>query len=142
MIRAILDTNTLVSAVINVTASVAAEIYQSCKNKRFLHITSPAVLLELDEVLHRKRIMKSHQLTLLGLERIIGEISRVSFIVSGKIKVDVSRDPSDDKIISAAIEGEAEYIVTRDRDLLDLKQYQGIKMVTPEKFMGILRAIK
>lgn len=140
MIRAVLDTNTLVSAVINVISSVAAKIYQSCKEKRFLNITSSAILSELDEVLHRERIMKSHKLTALELEKIIDQMAKVSFVVSGKIKVDVSRDPSDNKVISAALEGKADYIVSRDQDLLDLKEYQDIKIITPEEFMGILRA--
>ena len=139
MIRAVLDTNTLVSAVINVTSSVASEIYQSCKEKRFLLIISPSILAEVDNVLLRDSVMKSHKRSTQELQEIIREMIEVSSIVQGRIKIEIVRDPDDDKIISAAIEGKADYIISRDRDLLDLKQYQGIKIITPEEFMGILR---
>lgn len=140
MIRAVLDTNTLVSTIINVASSVTAEIYQNCKEKRFLLITSPAILLEMDDVLRRERVMKAHQRTVDELQKIISEMVDVSLVVSGKVKVEVVRDSDDNKIISAALEGRADYIVSRDEDLLVLKEYQGIKIITPEEFMGILRA--
>ncbi len=139
MIRAVLDTNTLVSAVINVTSSVASEIYQNCKDKHFLLIISPSILAEVDNVLRRDRVMKSHKRSIQELQEIIREMADVSSVVPGRIKIEMVRDPDDDKIISAAIEGKADYIVSRDRDLLDIKEYQGIKIITPEKFMGILR---
>lgn len=139
MIRAVLDTNTLVSAVINVTSSVSSEIYQSCKEKRFLLIISPSILAEVDNVLLRDRLMKSHKRSIQELQEIIREMADVSFIVPGRIKIEMVRDPDDDKIISAALEGQADYIVSRDKDLLDLEEYQGIKIITPEKFMVILR---
>lgn len=140
MIRAVLDTNILVSVVINTTSSVASEIYQSCKEKRFLLIISSSILSEADDVLRRKRVMKSHKRSTQELQEIIREMTDVSSIVSGRIKIDLVRDPDDNKIISVASEGKADYIVSRDRDLLDLKEYLGIKIITPEKFMGILRA--
>lgn len=139
MIRAVLDTNTLISVVINVAASVSVEIYRSCKENRFLMITSSEILSELDAVLRRERMAKFHQLADQQLQKIVNEIAKVSLIVSGEVKVEVARDPSDDKVISTALAGKADYIVTRDRDLLDLKKYKGIKLVTPEEFMGILR---
>lgn len=139
MIRAVLDTNTLVSAVINITSSVASEIYQNCKEKRFLLIISPSILAEADNVLQRGRVMKSHKRSTQELQEVIREMADVSSVVPGRIKIDLVRDPDDNKIISAALEGKADYIVSRDRDLLDLKEHQGIKIITPEKFMGILR---
>jgi len=139
MIRAVLDTNILVSAVINVTSSVSSEIYQSCKEKRFLLIISPSILSEVDNVLLRDRVMKSHKRSAQELQEIIREMAEVSSIVPGRIKIEIVRDPDDNKIISAALEGKADYIVSRDRDLLDLKEYHGIKIIAPEKFIEILR---
>ena len=140
MIRAVLDTNTLVSAIINANQSVSQEIYQDSKDQHFLLVTSPEILSELDGVLHRKRIMKFHKYSAQELQEIISEIRNISLMVPGKIKVKIVRDPDDDKIISAALEGQADYIVSRDKDLLDLKKHQGIKIITPEEFMSILRS--
>lgn len=139
MIRAVLDTNTIVSAIINTDKSVSQEIYQSSKEKRFLLVISPSILAEVEDVIHRTRIMRFHKYPVQELQRIVKELTNVSLIVLGKIGIEVVRDPDDNKIISAALEGKADYIVSRDRDLLDLKEYQGIKIITPEKFMGILR---
>jgi predicted nucleic acid-binding protein len=50
----------------------------------------------------------------------------------------VTRDPDDDKVIIAAIEGRAEYIVTGDADLIDLKSYQGITIIRPAEFVQLL----
>ncbi len=142
MIRTVLDTNTLVSAVINIGSSVAAEIYQNCKDNHFVLVISPQILSELDEVLHREKVIKAHKRSDKELQEIMNGLSRVSLSVTGNFRIEVVRDPSDDKILSAALEGKADYIVSRDRDLLDLNQYQGIKIITPEEFMGILRANK
>lgn len=64
----------------------------------------------------------------------------LSYLVPGRTKVEIVRDPGDNKIIAAAIEGNADYIVSRDRDLLDLNDYQRIKIIKPEEFMKILRS--
>lgn len=139
MIRAVLDTNTLVSAIINTDKSVSQEIYRNSKDKRFLLIISLSILAEVEDVIHRPRVMRFHKYSAQELQWIVEELTNVSLIVPGKTEIDIVRDPDDNKIISAAYEGRVDYIVSRDKDLLDLKEYQGIKIITPEKFMGILR---
>jgi predicted nucleic acid-binding protein len=49
-------------------------------------------------------------------------------------------DPADNRVLEAAVEGGADYIVTGDRHLLDLKQHEGIEIVTPADFLAILVA--
>ena len=51
------------------------------------------------------------------------------------------RDPKDDMIIACAVAAQADYIVSRDRDLLDLGTYQEIQIVTPEAFIQYLRIL-
>ena len=63
-----------------------------------------------------------------------------SILVIPKRKVNVVKDDSDDnKFIEAALEGKADYIVTQDRHLLNIKEFEGIKMVTPKEFLRILK---
>ena len=50
----------------------------------------------------------------------------------------VSKDPDDDKYIAAAIEGRAGFVVAGDSDLLDLKEYDGIRIVSPRVFLDLL----
>ena len=49
-----------------------------------------------------------------------------------------SKDPDDDKYIAAAIEGRAGFVVAGDSDLLDLKEYDGIRIVSPRVFLDLL----
>lgn len=51
----------------------------------------------------------------------------------------VCRDPKDDKFLACAIEGEADYLVSGDQDLLAIGSYQGIQIVKPAQFLNILQ---
>jgi predicted nucleic acid-binding protein len=50
----------------------------------------------------------------------------------------VVRDPNDDMVVACALEARADYIVTRDKDLLSLGTYEGIRIVTPRQFLDLL----
>ncbi|MEA3241017.1 MAG: putative toxin-antitoxin system toxin component, PIN family [Pseudomonadota bacterium] len=52
----------------------------------------------------------------------------------------ISRDPDDDNIIALAITVKADYVVSGDKDLLDLKKYRSIPIVSPKNFSEILRS--
>ena len=47
----------------------------------------------------------------------------------------VCRDPDDDMVLACAVAAGATYLVARDKDLLDMQQYEGIAIVTPEAFL-------
>jgi len=61
-------------------------------------------------------------------------------LVPGKVTVKASRDPEDDKFLAAALEAQADYIVTGDKDLLDLKAYKNVRIATPARFLRGLRS--
>jgi predicted nucleic acid-binding protein len=46
----------------------------------------------------------------------------------------ICRDPDDDLILACALEARADYLVTGDADLLDVKIFKGIQIVTPRNF--------
>jgi putative PIN family toxin of toxin-antitoxin system len=74
------------------------------------------------------------------MELRLAMLDTVSTPVSGTMKVSgVARDPDDDTILGAAIEGCAEYLVTGDQDLLALGEYEGIRIVTPRAFLERLK---
>lgn len=52
----------------------------------------------------------------------------------------ISRDPKDDKFLAAAKAANAHYLISADRDLLDLKEYEGIQIVDVETFLQVLEA--
>lgn len=63
------------------------------------------------------------------MHRIIPGILHVNLILA---------DPDDDKIIVCVLEAGADYIITGDPHLLTLKEYRGIRIVTPRAFLEIL----
>jgi len=50
------------------------------------------------------------------------------------------RDPDDDMVLACVRAAAVQYLVTRDKDLLVLQQYEGITIITPEAFLALLRA--
>ncbi len=54
--------------------------------------------------------------------------------------MEVSRDPKDNMFLACALEGHADYIVTGDRDLLDIVTYQGIQIVRVYDLVTLLDA--
>jgi len=52
------------------------------------------------------------------------------------IEVDEVRDEDDDIFLECALEADADYIVSGDDDLLELEEFRGVSIVTPEEFLG------
>ena len=59
-------------------------------------------------------------------------------IIPAQSRVKVCRDPDDDKFISCAMDGRCYYIVSGDKDLLTLKRYRGVRIVTVSEFFKLL----
>lgn len=69
------------------------------------------------------------------------DIVILSHLVAGEHEVaGASKDPDDDEYRAAAIEGRARFVVAGDSDLLDLKEYDGIRIVSPRVFLDLLVA--
>lgn len=56
-------------------------------------------------------------------------------LIHSSSKITVYRDPDDDKFISCAIDGQCHYIISGDKDLLVLKEYQNVRIVTIANFI-------
>jgi len=73
-------------------------------------------------------------------ERFILLLNEIATIVKTKTEVNVIKDdPSDNVILEPAAELEIDYIVSGDRHLLDLKEFNGAKIITPKQFMQIVK---
>jgi putative PIN family toxin of toxin-antitoxin system len=62
-------------------------------------------------------------------------------VIPGEAKGLVARDPSDDLVLAAAIGGRAEWVVSLDRDLIDLVEVGGIRILRPGDFLVELRRL-
>jgi putative PIN family toxin of toxin-antitoxin system len=67
------------------------------------------------------------------------DILVLAHLLTGDFKIaGVSEDPDDDKCIAAAIEGLAAFVVSGDPDLLDVVEYQGVRIISPRGFLDLL----
>ena len=124
MLRVVADTNVLVSAVI-----AKGNEYLLLKEAKLGHIRlvlSLQIIKELKGVLSRPKFGFSDK----QIESVVKHIITISEIIVATSRVDaVKEDPSDNKIIEAAIDGEADYIASGDKDLLRLQKFRNIKII-------------
>lgn len=130
LLKVILDTNILVSAF--VFGGKPEIILRLCIEKQINAITSPALIVEFVEVLIKK--FKASTAKIIAVENQIKE--SFDLVYPTKV-VDAVRDEPDNRILEAAIEGECNYIISGDKDLLDLGSFRGIKIVTTDEFLEI-----
>ncbi len=140
MIRAVLDSNTHVSAAI-VPYGPSAQLILAWREGKFILITCQAILSEVGEVLHRPHIRNKYRgITEETITALVSHLKEFTIVTPGKLNLHVvSADPEDDQVLACAVEGEADYVVTGDPHLQDLKTYEGIRIVTPREFVEILK---
>jgi len=127
MIKIVLDTNVLISALIK-TGKPRILFYEVVKGKAQL-IPSMEILDEFARTLGDHEIRKYvYEEEAMKFLRVVGNVAKIVKIRS-RFKV-VGEDPSDDVILRTAYDGKASYIVSGDEHLLSLKEFKGIKIVT------------
>lgn len=139
-IRVVVDTNVLISGLFGIKNSPSAQILKDIRAQKVILATSPVILEEVVEVINREKVIKRTKMSLKDRTDFISKLIERSDVTAGiQFSQPVSRDAKDDKFLACAVEAEADYIVTGDEDLLDLKEYDEIKIVTPRELMAILR---
>lgn len=132
MIRAVIDTNVIISGLF--WRGNPNEVIRRGIAREFLCVTSPYILKEVEDRLIKK-FKASEEKTKLFIALLVENFE----VVVPKMTVDVVADKKDNKIIEAALEANADYIVTGDDDLLRLRQYGKITILKPKEFLRKLR---
>ena len=130
--RVVLDTNVIVSGILSTTGAAHA-IMDWARRGQFDLVTSVILLDEVEEVLERFVSKALASETRAALEELAA-------VVDARVVPRVSRDPDDDHVIAAAVEGLADYVVTRDGDLISLGTYHDVVFIAPAAFAQVLRA--
>lgn len=140
MLSVVLDSTILVSSFL-AEGGLSFEILRQGKAGKFVWHCAEEILAETRRVLlEEQRIRKKYHYTNEQVSDFLESIRAVAQVVQSlpEIRV-IKRDPKDDKILACAVVTQASYIVTRDKDLLDLKSYRGTHIITPEDFSVLLR---
>jgi putative PIN family toxin of toxin-antitoxin system len=129
-VKVVFDTNVLLAAFL--TEGLCAKLLLRAKKKDFQLYVSKFILDEFSEILRRKFLATKQEIhdaaALIEEAGILVEILK-TYVVQG-----VCRDKDDDNILSCAVAADAEYIVTGDNHLFEIKSFKGIKIIKPREF--------
>ena len=135
--RAVVDTNILIRALIKPKGTVGP-ILRRLRDGDYTIVYSEPLLDELLEKLALPRIRDKYDLTDTDVTDFLALLALRGEMVEAKRKIEVCRDPDDDKVIEAALEGQTRYVVTSDDDLLSLEKFETVLFVTPKVFLQAL----
>ncbi len=126
----VFDTNVLVSAF--QFGGSPAQLLDMARAGKLNAATSPSILNELTRILGEKFGWPEND-----LQKAVGIIKRCMTLVEPTIKLNVVKDdPKDDHIIECAVAAGADAIITGDKDLLRMREFQEIKMMQVAEFLS------
>ena len=132
MLRVVIDTSSLVSYVLT-QGKLMRRVVAPWRAGTFTLLSSPATRAELADVLARPAI---RQLATAPLDELLRGLKRFSEHVPGVLHLSgACRDPKDEKFLACAVEGGAHYLISSDRDLLDMRRYRDVAIVNPGQFL-------
>lgn len=140
MYRVVLDANQIVSAFLKSTGH-PAKLLDLFKEGVFEVVISPSIIEEMECVLNYPRLQKYHGRTRQEIKQFLALFKDlcINIPVENKRGIIVEDDPTDDKYVVCAIEGDADFIISGDKHLLNLGSYKNIKILTVRKFLEILK---
>lgn len=126
----VVDTNVIVAALVakGLCHEVVVRALGSCTVA-----TSPALLEELDQTLRARFTLGPAATAFLDQLR-----RRVRLAAPAPLAAPVSRDADDDVVLATAVAADAAVIVTSDQDLLVIRRYMGIDIISPRDFLSRL----
>ena len=141
MPRAVLDSTVLVSAFLKpIHGGASFDILVFAHDGAFELFVAKEILEETARVLLTSaRIRRRYIYADADVTNYCASLARLGTVVSRLPQVRAVRDPTDDVIVACAIAARADYLVTRDDDLLSLKDHGHIAIIAPEKFLHLLR---
>lgn len=129
-LRLVIDTNIFISAI--VFGGTPRFLIDEIPHLGISTVVSAAILNELTRKLTGKFKSSQHDARIE-----VKRIMQTSIFVTPTITIDACRDPDDNRILECAISGNADFIITGDRDLLTLSPFRGIQILTVRQFLDL-----
>jgi uncharacterized protein len=129
-VRVVFDTNVLVAAV--AVDGLCRDLVR-VRLRPHTIVTSEPLLTELQTTLRSKFKIAPEELPLWSILR-----ERAEFAIPAPLGRRVCRDKDDDVVLATAVSGHAKIIVTGDKDLLVLKRFREIRILSPRQFLELL----
>ncbi|MBI3622914.1 putative toxin-antitoxin system toxin component, PIN family [Candidatus Pacearchaeota archaeon] len=135
MMRIVADTNVFLSGIFW-KGNFSSQIIDLWRNRRIDLVSSIPIIDELTKNLKGFKIKMSED----SVQEWENVILENSLLVEPEEKIEIVKDDKDDnKFIEAAVTGKANYIITQDNHLLKIKEFKGIKILTPKEFLDIVK---
>jgi uncharacterized protein len=132
--KVVIDTNIWISYLLG---SLLQGMDEKILSKEIKVVVSEEMLKEISEVSSRPKF--KNIFTAKRIKELFSLLDSYAIVVSPSQKVNVCRDGKDNFLLEVALEGETDYLVTGDEDLLVLDPFHNTKIVKPKDFEGIFQ---
>jgi putative PIN family toxin of toxin-antitoxin system len=140
VLKAVVDTNNFVSGLIN-KKGPSAQVIELWRRGHFTLFTSSSIIGEVQRVLTYPRLTRKYSLQEDDTEGFIQLLKHEAVVMETLPDVSViDDDPDDNKFVACALKGRVDYIISGDRHLLSLKNFQNIPIVTAQEFLRLISA--
>lgn len=141
--RALIDTNLLINNLLSPAPATSATgvIFEAALSGHFTLLLTVGIIEELDRKLREDPDL-ARRLPRADAEELITLLSTVAERVPRLPEPypEIGRDRKDDFLIAHSVVAHADYLVSWDKDLLDLQEVEGVRIVSPPEFLHVLRA--
>ncbi len=127
MIRWVLDTNVVASAML--WGGTPLNLLRAAQEQRVTLFTTTALLAELTDILSRPKFERKITASTLTVDQLVDRYAALTTLVRPILISGVAPDPDDDVVIGTALAAQAQWIVTGDKPLLSIDEYQGVRLV-------------
>jgi len=127
--RVVIDTNVVVSALF--FGGLPDKLLGLALGGKIQAVASAEIISEYLET-YQELAQKT---TRRAMGKVLSEVLEPMEIISPKSKIEICRDPDDNKFINCAVDGKCKYIVSGDKDLLTIKSYKGVKIISVREFI-------
>jgi putative PIN family toxin of toxin-antitoxin system len=127
--KVVIDTNIWISYLLG---SLLQGMDEKILSKEIKVVVSDEMLKEISEVSSRPKF--KNIFTAKRIKELFSLLDSYAIVVSPSQKVNVCRDGKDNFLLEVALEGEADYLVTGDEDLLVINTFQSTKIIRPKEF--------
>ena len=133
MTKVVLDTNILISAI--VFGGKPRAVLEAAIKGQIQLVLTVEIIEETRGLLEGRKFQFPRDIA----DLIVQELEALAEIVKPKERLSViEKDPEDNRVLECAIESQADYIVTGDLHLLEIKEFQGTKIMPPGELLEIL----
>ena len=140
MLRVLLDTNQLVSSLLS-SRGLQKGLIDAWRNRDFVLVLAPGQVEEVGEVLSRPKIAKKYAIPAADREEFLDLLRSEGIPLPSAARPGVCRDPDDDILLGCAAAGGADYLVTGDEDLLSVRTFKDVTVVSARIFLSVLRSL-